>query len=95
MVVSMKGHHNHDNNIIKEDIQPIVLEKVGKAAKNANSSLKFVFQDITNSVLSDDNAKDGLAFLQKSRGKGNMSLCPPLSSSMEDFEDPQVHENTK
>ena len=47
MVVSMKGHHNHDNNIIKEDIQPIVLEKVDKAAKNADSSLKFVFQAMT------------------------------------------------
>ena len=66
MITSTKGTHNHDNDIVKNEVKAKVDENIIKAAANVYTSPRSVLQDISDEVLDDENTKSGLLYILKS-----------------------------
>ena len=64
MIVKTMNDHNHDNDLLKQEVKKKVSEKVAIAVDN-NVSPRAALSDISNKVLSDNGDSSGLAYLPK------------------------------
>ena len=102
MITGWRGDHNHDNELIENNVKKIVREKVLNAAENPSISPRTVMQDITNAVLSSGSSSAGLPYVpniktlaknvQRSRTKVNKH--PAIPHNWEDMEIPMEMQET-
>ena len=102
MIVNTKGTHNHDNDIVKNEVKSKVDEKVNEAAANVFTSPRSVMQDISKEVLNDANTKSGLLYIPKSntvakamsrKRKSDLNY-PAMPISIEEFIVPDMMKKT-
>jgi len=88
MILKTMNDHNHDNDLLKQEVKKIVSEKVAIAVEN-NVSPRAALSDISNKVLSDNGDSSGLAYLPKQASfarminlmKADKLNAPPVSKS--------------
>lgn len=101
-IVAMSGSHNHDNGLLKIEIQKKVDSQVEQAKQNPSTSPRSVMEEITSKVLNDNNTKFGLAYLPRPKTlaksiqrKRKLEMnCPALPRSMADVEVPDSMKKT-
>ena len=102
LILEKRGDHNHDNELLKEEVRSQVLKKLETVADQPYTSPRSVFQDITKSVLNCQQTKEGLAYLPKpktfakslQRKRRTILDCPALPTCFEDFSVPEKFKET-
>ena len=97
LILEKKGEHNHDNELLREEVRSKVQDKLEIVADLPYTSPRSVLQDVTRNVLSDENTRGGLVYLPKpksfakalQRKRKSVLDCPALPSSFEEFEVPE------
>ena len=102
MITGWRGDHNHDNELIENNVKKIVREKVLNAAENPSISPRTVMQDITNAVLSSGSSSAGLPYVPNiktlaknvQRSKTKVNKHPAIPHNWEDMEIPMEMQET-
>ena len=97
MIVKTMNDHNHDNDLLKQEVKKIVAEKVAIAVEN-NVSPRAALSDISNKDLSYNGDSSGLAYLPKQASfarminlkKAEKLKAPPVPKTWEEMEVPDV-----
>ena len=101
MIVKTMNDHNHDNDLLKQEVKKIVSEKVAIAVEN-NVSPRAALSDISNKVLSDNGDSSGLAYLPKQASfariinlkKADKLKAPPVPKTWDEMEVPDCFKFT-
>ena len=88
MILSIRNEHNHDNDLMKNEVLDMVSKKVEVAVEN-NISPRSVLSDISNKLLSDPSTSAGLPYLPK---QTNLARMINLKKSQK-MEAPKVPRN--
>ena len=66
MIVRVEGDHNHDSDLVKQQVEKILQEKTHAAVENQSVSPRTIFRDIERVVLSNSSLSEvGLAYIPK------------------------------
>jgi hypothetical protein len=103
MIIKQSGDHNHDSDLLKEEIRILHREAIKNAAANPTVAPRTVMMDLSNRALSDATTSNGLAYLPKPRTlarqiqkirKKEMNV-PELPHTWEEYSVPeQFHQTT-
>ena len=63
MIVSIKGNHNHDSNVVETTVKNIVKDFMEPAVANPSVGGRAVMRDISNVVLNSDVGAVGLSYM--------------------------------
>ena len=97
MVVSIRGKHSHDNNLVKDEVTKKVKNQLRDITNQPYTAPRSVIQSLATKVLEDPKTKTGLGYLPKpntiskglSRKRKAELDCPQLPSSFSDFSVPE------
>ena len=97
MVVSIRGKHSHDNNLVKDEVAKKVKNQLRDITNQPYTAPRSVIQSLATKVLEDPKTKTGLGYLPKtntiskglSRKRKAELDCPQLPSSFSDFAVPE------
>ena len=63
LITNVRGDHNHDSELVEQEVEKIVRDKVNQAVENRSITPRNVVQNISSAILASGSGASGLAYI--------------------------------